>query len=649
NDGIKLGSKGGGDASTESGSTIQGNVVYNTAQDGISVYTSDVTVSDNDVYNSSSENGAIYVAYAVSEITITDNHVHDNTFTGSKHDGEVAGILIGDDVDADTVFVNDNSIYNNDPYGVTNRASDELDATNNWWGAVSGPSGDGSGSGDAVSENVDYDPWRTGISPGTLQAVIDAASPGDTIYLGPYEYEGGIVIDKPLTILGQEGTVVIVGSHGMTVSAHDVTIDGITFDGTGCASGSGDAGIYVQDGVERIVIRNCEVKNWCDGGIRFAGASTDVKIVDNYVHDNEKSGLSIDEAPAGTVDVYGNAFRNNGDDGIYLSSGSLTAEYNEWGDVGGPEGTDGDGVSDDVDYDPWVFGKLWVESASTTVRETEMITAYVKMDVHHLYGTSFALGFDTDLLQLAEKPTIGDFETDSDGADFGTNSLSDINDTGIITFRGYRASGDDEYNATDDVLLTLPFQAQEIAGISETVDLAFESGTKMGAKGGVNIFVDSTTDGEIMVLGTTTVDGVVDLQGRSDDSGAVVDPQSGENYNWDPDAVTTGSWGAYTFSEMTDDTYTFTVEMDRYLDASVEVEVSGDTQTLNTVVLLGGDANDDDEININDMTIIGGEYGNADGDIDDERADINADDVVDILDLVLAAGNYGETESPWSL
>ncbi len=32
-------------------------------------------------------------------------------------------------------------------------------ATQNWWGDVSGPSGSGSGSGDAVSDYVDYEPW----------------------------------------------------------------------------------------------------------------------------------------------------------------------------------------------------------------------------------------------------------------------------------------------------------------------------------------------------------------------------------------------------------------------------------------------------------------------------------------------------------
>ncbi|WP_144180803.1 hypothetical protein, partial [Pseudomonas sp. Kh14] len=45
-------------------------------------------------------------------------------------------------------------------YGeVVNLSSVQLDATYNWWGDESGPSGVGSGTGDAVSANVNYSPW----------------------------------------------------------------------------------------------------------------------------------------------------------------------------------------------------------------------------------------------------------------------------------------------------------------------------------------------------------------------------------------------------------------------------------------------------------------------------------------------------------
>jgi hypothetical protein len=158
NDGIKLGSKDGADASKHGG-LIKRNVIHDTAQDGISVYTSYVIVKENEIYNSASENGAIHVAFGVSHISIRHNNVHDNTLDTGKF-VDAAGILIRDTVDADTVVVNWNNIFGNTPNGVTNKATDTLNAQFNWWGAADGPSGAGAGSGDAVSTNVDFSNWK---------------------------------------------------------------------------------------------------------------------------------------------------------------------------------------------------------------------------------------------------------------------------------------------------------------------------------------------------------------------------------------------------------------------------------------------------------------------------------------------------------
>lgn len=56
--------------------------------------------------------------------------------------------------------VKSNNITNNVTYGIYNRDyRNELDAESNWWGDDEGPSGACLGDGDAVSGNVDYDPW----------------------------------------------------------------------------------------------------------------------------------------------------------------------------------------------------------------------------------------------------------------------------------------------------------------------------------------------------------------------------------------------------------------------------------------------------------------------------------------------------------
>ncbi len=177
NDGIKLGDKNGADAS-KTGGLIKDNIVHGTRQDGISVYMSGVTVEGNEVYNSSSENGAIYLAFAISDITIRNNSVHDNELTPSVK-SHVGGIGIESPVDAASVHINNNNIYKNTPYGVNNAASCVVDATSNWWGHASGPHDpDGTnevppctadpatemnadGTGDKVSDNVDYCPWLT--------------------------------------------------------------------------------------------------------------------------------------------------------------------------------------------------------------------------------------------------------------------------------------------------------------------------------------------------------------------------------------------------------------------------------------------------------------------------------------------------------
>jgi len=52
-----------------------------------------------------------------------------------------------------------NNFSSNTLYGVYNNKTEAVDASRNWLGDVSGPSGVGPGSGDAISANVGYDPW----------------------------------------------------------------------------------------------------------------------------------------------------------------------------------------------------------------------------------------------------------------------------------------------------------------------------------------------------------------------------------------------------------------------------------------------------------------------------------------------------------
>ena len=170
NDGIKIGNKDGSDTGIRV-ADIHKNTVHDTKQDGISIYSSFADVWGNNVYNSTSENGAVYLTYGISEISLRQNRIHDNALRTTKRP-TAAGVYIATRPFADTITLDDNRIYGNTPYGLSNTGIGRVTAQNNWWGHTSGPrdtvSGDGSlpdvnltGLGNGIVGAVDYRFWQT--------------------------------------------------------------------------------------------------------------------------------------------------------------------------------------------------------------------------------------------------------------------------------------------------------------------------------------------------------------------------------------------------------------------------------------------------------------------------------------------------------
>jgi len=119
-----------------------------------------------------------------------------------------------------------NNIYNNTQYGVyrttLGNLTGVLNAECNWWGDTSGPSGVGPGSGDAVSNNVDCDPWldwnpvldlNKDGSVNILDVIILAgafgAGPGDTNWNPDADING----DDVVNILD---AIIVAGHFGKT-------------------------------------------------------------------------------------------------------------------------------------------------------------------------------------------------------------------------------------------------------------------------------------------------------------------------------------------------------------------------------------------------------------------------------------------------
>ena len=69
--------------------------------------------------------------------------------------------MIAGTVNAGTVDISNNNFERNSPYAVTNNTAVTVTAENSWWNAADGPSGQGTGGGDAVSTMVDFQPWLT--------------------------------------------------------------------------------------------------------------------------------------------------------------------------------------------------------------------------------------------------------------------------------------------------------------------------------------------------------------------------------------------------------------------------------------------------------------------------------------------------------
>jgi hypothetical protein len=83
-----------------------------------------------------------------------------------------------------TVTVHLNNIAGNSAYGIDNGAGALIDAESNWWGSATGPthSSNSGGTGDTVSDNVDFTPWLGGESTTetVTNGVVDATATADS-------------------------------------------------------------------------------------------------------------------------------------------------------------------------------------------------------------------------------------------------------------------------------------------------------------------------------------------------------------------------------------------------------------------------------------------------------------------------------------
>jgi parallel beta-helix repeat protein len=150
------------------------------------------------------------------------------------------------------------------------------------------------------------------VSPGgDVQAVINAASPGDTVVfaLGTYSLSSTLNVSKSLTLTSEDpyaATKPVLDGGGTLGSIIDIAADDVTIDGLEVANGTGD--LILQSGsYSGTTVRNCVVHDsWVPGdeGIQLK-ACTNCLIECNLVYDVAQDGISIADGS------HDNVIRNN--------------------------------------------------------------------------------------------------------------------------------------------------------------------------------------------------------------------------------------------------------------------------------------------------------------------------------------------------
>jgi len=416
-----------------------------------------------------------------------------------------------------------------------------------------------------------------------------------------------------------------------------------------------------------------------DGIIILGGQSYSQEIYDNYVHDGDNNvGLKITTDPYGWgyEDSHGvNAWGNRiigWDMGVLADvpapdvgthtvvatvsgnniSGSATwgaqnndanstldATNNWWGSPTGPQhtgnpGATGNPVSDNVLYNPWAQALVVLDPWRTELHECEEVTLDVKVRANNVYGVQFIVHFDPTNLEATsagwdEDPFFPDHKIWDAVVDHvnGTVKFAAVQRGDIHPDAAYM-----DFDKVAHVVFHCIGPGDDHVWLEKLMLGEKEEGTEIPS-----IYTSAYIKNVPPEPGTIT--GQVDLQGRTNEQGAIVTVNPGGYWS------VSDSSGNYTIPNVPPGTYTVNAEMTLYLDGSKSGVMvnAGATTTLNQVRLLGSDCNDDDIVNLHDATIMGPAFDSEPGDPNwDPRADINADGKVNILDAGISGGNWNK-------
>ena len=158
----------------------------------------------------------------------------------------------------------------------------------------------------------------------TIQQAINAANPGDTIFVKNGTYQEHLIVDKGLNLTGENKDATIIDGGGVgtcvKVTSHNVGISGFFITNSG--NGTSDSGLLLDRFVENCTVRDNRIVGNNGNGIFLnqTGYNTRVNVIDsNYIDRNNLAGIVLNTADQ--VHVSNNGLDGNGV-GILLDNSS---------------------------------------------------------------------------------------------------------------------------------------------------------------------------------------------------------------------------------------------------------------------------------------------------------------------------------------
>jgi nitrous oxidase accessory protein len=163
------------------------------------------------------------------------------------------------------------------------------------------------------------------IQPGDpLQAAIEQAGPGDSLILQAGVHKGPVVIDRPLSLLGEPAAIIDGQGVGrvVTIAAPDVTLRLMTIRNSGDSLATEDSGVFVTPEGDRALVE----ENLLEGnliGVYLKGPD-DARVRNNKIigsknpHVNDRgNGVQLWNTPGSIVEGNDISF---GRDGIFVTT-----------------------------------------------------------------------------------------------------------------------------------------------------------------------------------------------------------------------------------------------------------------------------------------------------------------------------------------